>query len=88
MTAPNSDCTYYLGRTWTWLIGIIVAINIVEAQLKDIVQNLYNLIVQSFDHHGNKTQEAMKREMYVKESVWLYIDQAHKHAASRSFTTW
>lgn len=36
-----------------------------EAQLKDIVQNLYNLIVQSYDHHGNKTQEAMKREMYV-----------------------
>jgi|TARA_R110002003_G_scaffold1005_6_gene22022 mediator of RNA polymerase II transcription subunit 10 len=34
-----------------------------EAQLKDIVQNLYNLIVQSYDHQGNKTQEAMKREM-------------------------
>ncbi|KAF2125773.1 mediator of RNA polymerase II transcription subunit 10 [Dothidotthia symphoricarpi CBS 119687] len=39
------------------------AINTVEAQLKDIVQNLYNLIVQSYDHHGNKTQEAMKREI-------------------------
>ncbi len=37
----------------------------VETQLKDIVQNLYNLIVQSFDHHGSKTQDAMKREMYV-----------------------
>jgi len=37
----------------------------VEMQLKDIVQNLYNLIVQSYDHHGDKTQEAMKREMYV-----------------------
>ena len=36
----------------------------VETQLKDIVQNLYNLIVQSFDHHGSKTQDAMKREMY------------------------
>ncbi|KAL6709309.1 RNA polymerase II mediator complex subunit [Coniothyrium glycines] len=35
----------------------------VEAQLKDIVQNLYNLIVQSYDHHGDKTQTAMKREM-------------------------
>ncbi|KAF2030639.1 mediator of RNA polymerase II transcription subunit 10 [Setomelanomma holmii] len=34
-----------------------------EAQLKDIVQNLYNLIVQSYDHHGSKTQEAMKREV-------------------------
>ncbi|CAO2653129.1 Nn.00g025400.m01.CDS01 [Neocucurbitaria sp. VM-36] len=38
-------------------------ITAVEAQLKDIVQNLYNLIVQSFDHHGSKTQEAMKREI-------------------------
>jgi mediator of RNA polymerase II transcription subunit 10 len=35
----------------------------VEAQLKDIVQNLYNLIVQSYDHHGSKTQDAMKREI-------------------------
>ncbi|CAG5181188.1 uncharacterized protein ALTATR162_LOCUS9637 [Alternaria atra] len=35
----------------------------VEAQLKDIVQNLYNLIVQAYDHHGSKTQEAMKREI-------------------------
>jgi mediator of RNA polymerase II transcription subunit 10 len=41
------------------------AILSVEAQLKDIVQNLYNLIVQSYDHHGSKTQDAMKREMYV-----------------------
>ncbi|KAG9191203.1 mediator of RNA polymerase II transcription subunit 10 [Alternaria panax] len=39
-----------------------VAIIDVEAQLKDIVQNLYNLIVQAYDHHGSKTQEAMKRE--------------------------
>ncbi|KAJ4362024.1 RNA polymerase II mediator complex subunit [Neocucurbitaria cava] len=38
-------------------------ISVVETQLKDIVQNLYNLIVQSFDHHGSKTQEAMKREI-------------------------
>jgi mediator of RNA polymerase II transcription subunit 10 len=35
----------------------------VETQLKDIVQNLYNLIVQSYDHRGSPTQEAMKREM-------------------------
>jgi mediator of RNA polymerase II transcription subunit 10 len=41
----------------------------VEAQLKDIVQNLYNLIVQAYDHHGNTTQEAMKREMCVKSST-------------------
>lgn len=38
----------------------------VEAQLKDIVQNLYNLIVQSFDHQGPPTHDAMKREMYVQ----------------------
>ncbi|KAF1832203.1 mediator of RNA polymerase II transcription subunit 10 [Decorospora gaudefroyi] len=39
------------------------AIVAVEAQLKDIVQNLYNLIVQVYDHHGGKTHEAMKREI-------------------------
>jgi mediator of RNA polymerase II transcription subunit 10 len=43
----------------------IVAILTAEAQLKDIVQNLYNLIVQSYDHRGTQTQEAMKREMCV-----------------------
>ncbi|CAA9958988.1 hypothetical protein HRS9139_02361 [Pyrenophora teres f. teres] len=42
-----------------------VAIVTVEAQLKDIVQNLYNLIVQAYDHHGSKTQDAMKREIQV-----------------------
>ncbi|KAH6876146.1 mediator of RNA polymerase II transcription subunit 10 [Alternaria rosae] len=35
----------------------------VEGQLKDIVQNLYNLIVQAYDHHGSKTQEAIRREI-------------------------
>ncbi|KAF2875543.1 mediator of RNA polymerase II transcription subunit 10 [Massariosphaeria phaeospora] len=39
------------------------AIDTVEAQLKDIVQNLYNLMVQSFDHQGTSTQNAMKREI-------------------------
>lgn len=48
------------------LIYIIGAILEAETQLKDIVQNLYNLIVQSYDHHGSRTQEAMKREMYVR----------------------
>jgi mediator of RNA polymerase II transcription subunit 10 len=33
--------------------------------MKDIVQNLFNLMVQSFDHQGNATQDAMRREMYV-----------------------
>ncbi|KAF2637176.1 RNA polymeras-like protein II mediator complex subunit 10 [Massarina eburnea CBS 473.64] len=36
---------------------------IVEAQLKDIVQNLYNLMVQSFDHRGEPTQNAIKGEI-------------------------
>jgi mediator of RNA polymerase II transcription subunit 10 len=40
-----------------------VAVLTAEAQLKDIVQNLYNLIVQSYDHQGSKTQDAMKREV-------------------------
>ncbi|KAF9690929.1 hypothetical protein EKO04_010972 [Ascochyta lentis] len=39
------------------------AIVAVERQLKDIVQTLYNLIVQAYDHHGSKTQDAMKREI-------------------------
>jgi mediator of RNA polymerase II transcription subunit 10 len=42
------------------LIGPLVTI---EAQLKDIVQNLYNLMVQSFDHRGDPTQNAIKAEM-------------------------
>lgn len=33
--------------------------------MKDIVQSLFNLMVQSFDHQGNPTHDAMKREMYV-----------------------
>ncbi|KAH7082134.1 mediator of RNA polymerase II transcription subunit 10 [Paraphoma chrysanthemicola] len=40
-----------------------MAVLTAEAQLKDIVQNLYNLIVQSYDHQGGKTQDAMKREV-------------------------
>ncbi|KAF2712876.1 mediator of RNA polymerase II transcription subunit 10 [Pleomassaria siparia CBS 279.74] len=38
-------------------------LNIVDAQLKDIVQNLYNLIVQAVEHQGAPTQDAMKREI-------------------------
>jgi hypothetical protein len=48
---------------------LIVPVNAVEAQLKDVVQNLYNLIVQPFDHQGNATQDAMKREVYVLISL-------------------
>ena len=46
-------------------MGAATPVAVVEAQLKDIVQNLYNLIVQPFDHQGSATQDAMKREMYV-----------------------
>ncbi|KAF2267814.1 RNA polymeras-like protein II mediator complex subunit 10 [Lojkania enalia] len=38
-------------------------LNAVETQLKDIVQNLYVLIVQCVEHQGSQTQEAMKREI-------------------------
>jgi len=31
--------------------------------MKAIVQNLYNLIVQAFDHAGPATEDAMKHEM-------------------------
>ena len=55
---------FFLSRALIKLTPSIAAVvTVVETQLKDIVQNLYNLIVQSFDHHGGKTQEAMKREM-------------------------
>lgn len=65
MAAENSEGTS-LGISSTTLTNIgIAAIFTVEAQLKDIVQNLYNLIVQSYDHRGSQTQEAMKREMYA-----------------------
>jgi mediator of RNA polymerase II transcription subunit 10 len=51
----------------------VEAILTAEAQLKDIVQNLYNLIVQSYDHRGGQTQEAMKREMYVYQILAMNI---------------
>lgn len=35
----------------------------VQDELKAIVQNLYNLIVQALDHQGSVTQDAMKREI-------------------------
>lgn len=35
----------------------------IDDQLKLIVQNLYNLIVQSLDHQGTLTEDAMKREI-------------------------
>ncbi|KAJ9637238.1 RNA polymerase II mediator complex subunit [Coniosporium apollinis] len=35
----------------------------VEEHLKKLVQSLYNLIVQSYDHQGAASQDAMKREI-------------------------
>lgn len=46
------------------MLIVVAPVDIIEAQLKDVVQNLYNLIVQPFDHQGSQTQDAMKREMY------------------------
>ena len=34
-----------------------------QDQLKVVIQNLYNLIVQGIEHQGPATQEAMKREI-------------------------
>lgn len=42
----------------------MTALKEIEAQLKDIVQNLFNLMVQGYDHQGPKTQDAIKREVY------------------------
>lgn len=66
----------------------LAAIFTAEAQLKDIVQNLYNLIVQSYDHRGSQTQEAMKREMYAFPSYILQRRQLTLSAASLLFRTW
>lgn len=33
--------------------------------MKDVVQNLYNLIVQTYDHRGTNTELAMREEMFV-----------------------
>jgi hypothetical protein len=49
---------------FTMAPGVPVVQNDIEAQLKDIVQNLYNLIVQGYDHRGPATEDAMKRETY------------------------
>ncbi|KAF2107422.1 RNA polymeras-like protein II mediator complex subunit 10 [Lophiotrema nucula] len=38
-------------------------IDSVEQKLKEIVQNLYNLIVQALEHQGSSTEQAMKREI-------------------------
>jgi mediator of RNA polymerase II transcription subunit 10 len=57
-------------QSWVvMLMFFVAAIVEVEAQLKDIVQNLYNLIVQAYDHHGSTTQDAMKREMCVQNTI-------------------
>lgn len=34
-----------------------------EDQMKEIVQSLYNLIVQGYDHQGAPTIGAMRRDM-------------------------
>lgn len=69
------------------LMLFVAAIVEVEAQLKDIVQNLYNLIVQAYDHHGNTTQEAMKREMCEICSGFRPTIETDASTASRSFRT-
>jgi len=42
-----------------------------EAQMKAIVQTLFQLIVQNFDHQGAPTFEAMKRDMCVESIFYI-----------------
>lgn len=48
-------------------------------QMKEIVQNLYNLIAQTYDHAGAATVSAMEREVFV----FPYTSSAH-HATDAS----
>ena len=47
--------------------------------MKEIVQNLYNLIAQTYDHAGAATVSAMEREVFV----FPYTSSAH-HATDAS----
>ena len=33
--------------------------------MKNVVQDLYNLIVQAYDHKGTPTETAMREQMFV-----------------------
>ncbi|KAH7135098.1 mediator of RNA polymerase II transcription subunit 10 [Dendryphion nanum] len=59
----------------------IHAVNAVEAQLRDIIQNLYNLIVQALEHQGSATQEAMKREMQSLVQNLVKLSQSAPNVA-------
>ena len=45
--------------------------------MKSIVQDLYNLIVQAYDHKGTQTEAAMREQMCVPGSVDELAAQAH-----------
>ena len=65
--------------------GIDDQIDKVQDELKAIIQNLYNLIVQALDHQGSPTQEAMKREMYVELCyIHLLVENSPKSAIADS----
>jgi hypothetical protein len=34
--------------------------------MKNVVQDLYNLIVQAYDHKGTPTEAAMREQMFVE----------------------
>ncbi|KAF2199262.1 RNA polymeras-like protein II mediator complex subunit 10 [Delitschia confertaspora ATCC 74209] len=61
MTDSNAGQGYE--RVPTWDPAIDAQLDQVQNELKAIIQNLYNLIVQTTNHEGSPTQMAMKREI-------------------------
>lgn len=39
-------------------------------QMKAIIQNLYNMIVQAHDHQGTSTENAMREQTFVFSSLY------------------
>jgi len=54
----------------------------VDGQLKAIVQNLYNLIVQSLDHQGPTTESAMKTEISTLIKNLVDLTRTAPHLAT------
>jgi mediator of RNA polymerase II transcription subunit 10 len=59
--------------------GIDDQIDKVQDELKAIIQNLYNLIVQALDHQGSPTQEAMKREIQSLVANLITLSRNARH---------
>lgn len=46
----------------------------VDVYLRDVISNLYTLIVQAYDYQGQTTQKAMQSEMY---SISIHFRLVH-----------